>query len=141
MINIRLELEVESRAYLDSLPKKLEKGSAQAILWAMNFIETAARERFIQGRNADNIPPDPLPLPPPGPLVSRTRRLENSVQATVRKNVGWLDSDVPYAVEHELLGVGRNKGKRPLISPVFEGEYLEETADIIRNEVAKEMCK
>ena len=127
-----------SDTYIKGMPKLFKKGIASGILWAMVFAEEKSKSIFIQGIN-DVRPP---PLPPPGPLVSRSGKLRDSIRAGVGKNRGWLETNVSYGIIHEVLGVnefGDKIGKRPFLEPAFEGANMEEIKKIITEEIVRGM--
>lgn len=141
---MRFVWDVKSKKYINNMPKDFKKGIAQGILWSMVFAEEKSKAIFIQGQNADNHPPKPQPLPPPGPPVSRTGRLRESIRAGVGKDMGWLKTNVSYGYIHEISGVnefGDKIGKRPFLMPSFEGNNLDKIREILVEEIVMEMTK
>ena len=141
---MRYVWDMESATYIDNMVHNFKGGITQAILWTMVFAEEKSKAIFIQGQNADMMPPNPPALPPPGPLVSRTGRLRASIKATAGKDSGWIGTTVPYGVCHEATGInefGTKIGKRPFLSPSFEGRNWAKIEEIIVDEVIREMTK
>ena len=139
---MRFVWDIQSKKYIEGMPKAFKKGIAQGILWSMVFAEEKAKSRFIQGSNADNHPPKPAPLPPPGPLTSRSGDYRDSIRAGVGKGIGWLKASVSYANIHENTGIneyGDKIGKRPMLLPVFQGSNLDKIREILVEEIVREM--
>ena len=136
MLNISLKLENKSRSYLDSLSRRVKKGVSGGVLLAMLFAADRSKNIFING-TSKNVPP---PLPPPGPLVSRSGTLRSSIRAgVIGPGAGYIGSDVIYGRYHEL-GEGRMPA-RPFLSPSFEGSNMEKIKSMIIKNIVKEMTK
>lgn len=131
MFIIRLELEEGSRKYLDDLPGKIRTGTTEGIVRAMLYAKEKAKDIFLPSRSRYA----PKPLPPPGPLYWRTKKLKRSIEA----GPDWIGTDVEYGYRHEITGVGR--GRRPFLMPSFEGSNMDTVKDMILDEILKEASK
>ena len=140
---MRFVWDTESSKYIDKMLNRFKDGITQGILWSMVFVEEKAKSRFIQGQNADEKPPIPAPLPPPGPLTSRTGRLRESIKAGVGKDIGWLKTNVSYGYIHEVTGINEDGiaiGLRPFLMPAFT-ENMGKIKETIVEEIVMEMTK
>lgn len=121
--------DIRSKKYINDMPKKFKEGVAQGILWSVLFAEGRAKSIFKEG--------GPV-LPPPGPLVSRTGNLRESIRSGAKGNMGWIGTDVFYGRIHEL---GLGKPKRPFLMPSFTGNNLERIREEITKKIIGEMTK
>lgn len=140
---MRFVWSAKSSKYIDSMLNRFKDGVAQGIIRSMVFVAEKAKSRFIQGKNADEFPPDPWPMRPPGPLTSRTGRLRESIKTGIGKDIGWLKTNVPYGVIHEETGIneeGKNIGLRPFLRPAFT-ENWKEIRETFAEEIVQEMTK
>lgn len=130
MLKVNFKLDPASEAYLNSLPDKFSKGLSKALVDAMLFAESEAKQIFKEG--------GPV-LPPPGPLVARTGHLRRSITSGAEGNVGWVGTNVLYGKVHELTGAGKAKVLRPFLGPSFSGKNLDKIGDILIDGIFKEM--
>lgn len=132
MIKLSLKLDYTT---IKNLPNQFKSGLAKAMIKSMLFAKQQAQGIFIQGKTKHI----PRPLPPPGPLVSRTGRLRASIESGLEKyNIGFIKTRVSYGRKHEL---GINIGKRPFLAPSFEGDNLDKIKEIILDGIIKETLK
>lgn len=129
------EFSEKSKEYIRRLPNKLESGVSKGLVEAMFFAELKSKEIFVN----ESSPGTPAPLPPPGPLVSRSGRLRESIQSGAIGNIGWIGTNVKYGKAHEF-GI-HPMPERPFLQPSLSGDNMESIKDIIIKGVMKEMTK
>lgn len=143
MINLDFDWDKAGREYIENMPNKLKESLIDGIKEAMFAAEGYSKEGFDP--QSWTKPPNP----PPGPLVSRTEDLRDSVEASrdVKQEggslVGYIESTLGYAEMHEFGGendVGLEVPPRPFLLPAITNN-LDEIRNIIAENIIKGLNK
>ena len=140
MFNIKVDWEKAGRQYIENMPNALRESLINGIKEAMFAAQEISKEEYFDPQSWSK-----KPNPAPGPLVSRTEDLKDSVEAskTVKKNgsslVGYIESTLGYASLHEYGGEnekGLDVPPRPFLGPAITNN-LDEIRSIIEDNMIK----
>lgn len=108
---LNMSVQITNTEDIQELPEQFEKGLKRGMRKAMVFAEQEAKNSFGQA----------------GHLNSRSGRLKNSIESSVRKTgigyIGSLNSDVVYAAVHEYGAVIHAKNDKYMKFPI-DGRWV-----------------